>query len=158
MGVYSWVDEKGKRHKKDGHEANAEYVTGQRVIYPAPRFMAPITLDPRNFSWLDVEPGVRIKHLATFTERETRIAIIRLDGPTSYRTSAPEQTTLLFVASGSGTADGQAIEERDGMMLEPGEEGKFSTTKHLELLLLALPKLAQTRAASGVGEPALARR
>ena len=153
MGVYSWVDEKGKVHQQDGHEANAEYASGKKVPYPKPRFMAPITIDPRSFSWLDVEPGVRIKHLATLTERDTRIAIVRLDGPTSYRLTMPEQQSVLFVTEGSGTVGGQAIEQRDGIQLEAGEAGVLSTTTHLELLLLAFPKEAASKTFSGAGAP-----
>lgn len=155
-GFYTWVDEQGKRHNKDGHEANAEYAKGKPVDYPPPRYTTPINMDPESFNWLDVQSGVRFKELARFTERETRVAMIRLDGQASYKISAQDQTTLLFVKAGTGTADGQAIEERDGMMLEPGEEGEISTTDHLEVLLLALPKLAEAKTTGGVGEPALA--
>ncbi len=144
MGFYSWVDEKGKVHKQDGHEANAEYASGKKIAYPKPRFSSPITFDPRSFDWLDVEPGIRIKNLATLTERETRIAMIRLDA-SSYRLSVPEQKSVLFVTEGSGTAGGQAIEERDGVYLDEGEEGLLSTADHLELLLLAFPKQPASR-------------
>ena len=149
-GAYVWVDEKGKVHKQDGHEANAEYASGEKVVYPKPRFTAPMTIDPRNFSWLDVEPGVRIKHLATLTEGETRIAMVRLDGPTSYRLNVPEQQSVLFVTEGSGTAGGQAIEQRDGVFLEAGEDGFFETSTSLELLLLALPKQPATKRPPGL--------
>ena len=151
-GAYVWTDEKGKVHKQDGHEANAEYASGKKVKYPRPRFSAPITLDPRSFDWLEVEPGVRLKNLATLTERETRISMVRLDAA-SYRLSVPEQRSVLFVTEGSGTAGGQAIEPRDGILLEPGEEGLFATTTSLELLLLAFPKQPASRAAVGTREP-----
>jgi hypothetical protein len=155
-GLYTWVDENGQRQSMDGHEANAEFATGKKVEYPAPRFAAPITMDPRNFTWIDIAPGVRWKELACFSERETRIAMLRFDGPTSYTLSSPEQTTLFFVTSGAGAAEGQTLEPRDGLMLAKGEQGAVSTTSHLELFMLALPKVAETASAGTVREAALA--
>jgi hypothetical protein len=156
MGLYSWVDENGKVHKQDGHEANAEYAAGKKVAYPRPRYSAPITFDPRAFEWERVQPGVRVKNLATLTEKDTRLSMIRLDRAT-YRLSVPEQRSVLFVTEGSGTAGGQAIEQRDGIVLEAGEEGVFETTTSLELLLLVFARLparkakAQARETAGVG-------
>lgn len=155
MGFYSWVDETGKVHRQDGHEANAEYASGKKVVYPKPRFTAPITIDPRGFEWLEVEPGVRVKTLATLTERETRISMIRLDAA-SYRLSVPEQRSILFVTEGSGIAGGQAIEQRDGILLEASEEGLFETSTSLELLLLAFPKQPASNPARQGREPARA--
>jgi hypothetical protein len=153
-GAYVWTDEQGKTHKKDGHEANAERATGRPVEYPAPRFPAPVFMDPANFAWLDVADGVRRKELARFTEREIRVAMIELTGTSSYTAAAPEQMTLLFVTAGSGAVDGQPLVERDGIRLDKGERGTLTTTDRLELLLLALPKLPvgapAGHAASGV--------
>ncbi len=155
MGGYSWTDENGKVHRQDGHEANAEYATGKKVKYPKPRFAAPITIDPRGFDWLDVERGVKIKNLATLTERDTRISMIRLD-KSSYRLTVPEQRSLLFVTAGSGTAGGQAIEERDGIQLEADEVGLFETTTSLELLHLIFARQPARKATRETREPARA--
>ncbi len=155
MGIYSWVDENGKVHKQDGHEANAEYASGKKVEYPKPRFSAPITFDPRAFEWTSLGRGVQIKNLATLTERETRIAMIRLN-KASYGLTVPHQRSVLFVTEGSGTAGGQAIEERDGIVLEAGEEGLFETATSLELLHLVFAKLPAGKAAATAPAPARA--
>lgn len=155
-GFYSWVDEQGKTHNLDGHEANQQEASGQPVEYPTPRFTTPINMDPNSFSWLDIAPGVRFKELARFTEGEVRVAILRLDGNTSYRVSSPEQRTLLFVLNGSGTADGQAVEQRDGMMLNKGEDGVLATTGQLEVFMMGLPKIAGVRNTVAAKQPALA--
>jgi hypothetical protein len=140
-GVYTWEDEQGQRHSVDGHQASIEYATGRPEEFPAPRFPASIQMDPDSFSWTELEPGLRFKQLASFTERETRLAVIELSGHVSYRISSAEQTTLLFVTEGEGETAGRQIEKRDGLILYMGEEGIVSTTTSLELLLLALPKL-----------------
>jgi hypothetical protein len=155
-GIYSWTDESGKRQSVDAHQAIIEYLTGEDEKFPAPRFPVSINLDPRNFTWLDVAPGVRTKDLATFTEKETRLAMLRLDGQTSYKVSAPDQRLLLFVTEGNGLAGSQEIGERDGVFLEKGDEGVISTTSTLELFVLGLPKLAEASSSGSTRQAELA--
>jgi hypothetical protein len=138
-GRYWWVDENGTRHSKDGFEAGQEEATGRRPEFPLPRYTTPINIEPENFAWIETEPGVQLKELGRFSERQTRIAMLRLDGSAVYQIPVPEQTTLLFVTSGSGAADGQAVGERDSMLLEPGETGTVSTTSELALFILGFP-------------------
>lgn len=152
-GIYSWLDEKGQRHSVDGHQASIEYATGRPEEFPGPRFSASIQMDPAAFGWSEVQAGVRLKQLASLTERETRVAMLSLCGA-AYRATAEDQVTLLFVTEGSGQADGQRIEKRDGILLDKGDEGVVSTDDRLELLLLALPKLP----AGGEPLPALTAR
>jgi hypothetical protein len=154
-GFYTWVDEQGRRHNQDGHEANAEYASGKPVQYPTPRYSHPINLDPDAFAWSELEPGVTQKHLATFTERDARVWMLRLDGNVAFRVTSPQQTTLLFVKSGAGRANGEPIKERDGMLLEKGEAGVLATAEHLEVLLLGLPKVEEPES-SDAAAPALA--
>lgn len=158
-GAYSWVDENGKRHNMDGHEAAIEFLTGHKVQFPAPRFLSPVEIHPTSFTWIDVAPGVQIKDLGTFTERRTRLAMISLEGSSSFAVSSPEQRTLLFATAGSGAAGGETIEGKDGVMLELGDEAVISTSSHLELLLIGLPTLASvsTSTSASVGEAVFAR-
>ncbi len=72
--------------------------------------------------------------------------------------SAAGQTTLLFVTAGAGTADGQAILERDGIELEAGDQVHLVASAQLEVFLVGLPKLARTPAAVATHDLAAARR
>jgi len=146
-GRYWWVDENGVRHSKDGFEAGQEEATGRKPEFPQPRYTTPINIEPQNFAWIETEPGVQLKELGRFSERQTRIAMLRLEGSTSYRFPAPGQTTLLFVTSGSGSADGQEIGERDSMLLQPGESGTVGTASAIEFFILGFPVLEQPAAA-----------
>jgi len=156
-GFYSWVDEKGETHTIDGHEANQMEASGHPVEYPTPRYTTPVNMDPSSFAWLDVAPGVRFKELARFGEGEVRVSFLRLEGEASYKVTSPEQRTLLFVLSGSGTADGQAIEQRDGMMLDKGDSGVLAANGgHLEVFMMGLPKIAGLQPKPATREAALA--
>jgi hypothetical protein len=137
-GRYWWVDENGERHSKDGFEAGQEEATGRKPELPLPRYTTPINIEPENFAWVDIEPGVQLKELGRFSERQTRLAMLRIDSAT-YRIPAPGQTTMLFVTSGSGAADGQEIGERDSMLLEPDGTGTVSTSSELMLFVLGFP-------------------
>jgi hypothetical protein len=54
----------------------------------------------------------------------------------------------MFVRYGTGTIDGKAISERDGVMLEAGESGSvLKATSTIELFILGMPKLAQAKSA-----------
>jgi hypothetical protein len=144
-GVYSWTDERGQRHNKDAHEAAQEHITGRPVDFPPARFTTQIDIIPDSFTWLELAPGVSFKELGRFGERDTRIAMLKLEGNASYRVTSPEQVALLFVTEGAGEADGTPVEKRDGMMLTKGDQGLISTTGQIEILLLGLPKPAETR-------------
>jgi hypothetical protein len=146
-GFYKWVDEDGQSHARDGHDAGAERAIGRPLEYPAPRYSIPINIEPEHFDWIDEQPGVAVKELGRFSERETRLAMLRL-ASADLRLRADGQTTLLFVTSGTGEVDGQSLEQHDGVMLDPDDEVVLSSTAMLEVLLLALPKLARLSASS----------
>jgi hypothetical protein len=138
-GVYTWLDEQGGKHNMDGHQAAIEWVRGHSEEFPPQRFSDPIEMHPANFNWVDAVPGVQTKQLGVFTEGRTTLSLLKLAGAATY-TLAPEQRTLLFAIEGAGRAGDEAIAERDGVMLEPGESGTLSTSGELELFVLALPK------------------
>jgi hypothetical protein len=155
-GLYTWVDDNGQTQSMDGHEAGLQYASGQKQEYPPARFASPINMDPTSFAWVEVEPGVKVKELGSFTERGTRIAMLAIGDGASYRLTSPEQTTMLFVTSGTGQADGQSVREHDSMMLDQGEGGVFSSQTRLELMLLGLPKLAYLETSNQAARAALA--
>ncbi len=147
-GFYKWVDEDGRAHAKDGHDAGAELAIGRPLEYPPPRYTTPINIEPEHFDWIEQGPGVAVKELGRFSERETRLALVRVEGA-EHRLRGDGQTTLLFVTSGTGAVDGESLEERDGVMLDPGDEVVLSSSATLEVLLLALPRLAPVSAPPG---------
>jgi hypothetical protein len=108
---------------------------------PGPsRFSTAIELNPAAFAWQEIGSGARVKELATFTERRTRLAMLAL-GPDGRHECTATQRTLLFVTAGSGAVDGRPVRERDAVALEVGESIELSTPAAVELLVLGLPLL-----------------
>jgi hypothetical protein len=106
---------------------------------PDPRFTTPIEMHPRSFAWLAIAPGVQLKELGTFTERGVRIAQLAVADGGSHQLTV-DQATLLFVTSGDGRIEGQAIAARDGIRLEAGESAVIDATSRVEILVLGLPR------------------
>jgi hypothetical protein len=50
-GIYTWIDEAGKKHNKDGYEAVWEESRQRELVYPAPRYERPVFMRPENFDW-----------------------------------------------------------------------------------------------------------
>jgi hypothetical protein len=67
-GVCTWIKPDGGKINKDSHLACTEYVTGQKVEFPKPRFDKPIVMRPQGHPWIgDREAdGVEHKRLGTF--------------------------------------------------------------------------------------------
>jgi hypothetical protein len=65
---------------QDSYEAAWEHLTGQRLVYPAPRYREPVLLRSRAFTWLPAPdaPGVAVKPLARFNETGPAIRLVRL--------------------------------------------------------------------------------
>jgi hypothetical protein len=102
-GVYTWLDEAGKRHNQDASEAVWEKITGRKLEYPPGRYADIVAMDPASFKWVDQGGGVTCKWLGAFTERGTRTGFIRLDKGATYQGGKFEAPELLFLISGSVT-------------------------------------------------------
>src|SRR5262249_9720924 len=86
-GVFRRHSGEGRR-SQDGWEAVWEHIQGRRLVYPPARFQEPMLMKPENFVWLDDAraPGIARKPLGSFTERGTRLEMLRL---------APDATVTL---------------------------------------------------------------
>lgn len=103
------------------------------------RFTTPIEMHPRSFSWIEIEPGVELKELATFSERQVRIAMLAVENGATYDLSV-DQPTLLFVTSGTGRIEDRELETRDGVRLDADETVAIGAASRIEILLLGLPR------------------
>ncbi len=110
-GIYQWIDEGGTHHNQDGAEAIYEHVFGHDMVYPPARYDEIILMHPENFAWVPLagQPGVQRRLLGAFTERDVRIAFLRLDAGARLRIGGEPSVELLFLTEGSVTYDGRSF-------------------------------------------------
>lgn len=148
---YSEVD---RIHGKDGFEATWEHHNGRPLVYPLPRFDNPIIVKPQNFGWKpyassSVDEGVFYKNLGTFTERETRVQVLRIDAGKTWRLDAQNSIQLLYVLRGQGSVTTQSekdssetVQVESAIRLKPESEGiLLHATSGMEILHFILPML-----------------
>lgn len=142
---------------RDGYQALWEHVNGRQLIYPEPRYPAPIIIDPRNFAWksmvaltngttsgsLHKETSIWKKHLGTFSERELRVEELWLDSGASLHVGSQDAIHLLVVLDGSGQVGTENLNVESTIRLKPGADAEIlCSSGHLQLLHLIMPLLS----------------
>jgi hypothetical protein len=136
----------GVKRNQDGYEAVWQQVMGKPVAYPAPRFRAPVLMDPEAFAWLEDGPGVARRDLGRLTERGVRIGQRRIRPSGTAEEGGPART-LLYVLSGAGEADGQALRTGSAAEIAPGERVRLTAPAEMILAVLSLPDFSMPPAA-----------
>ncbi|MDF3836710.1 hypothetical protein P3W85_27690 [Cupriavidus basilensis] len=107
-GVFTYVDEQGKRHNQDGSEACFEEATGRKLSFTQPRYDDPILMDPSSYEWIpEATPGVSTKWLGTFTERRMQVGFTRVDADATFPAGEQSSIELLFVCRGTVSLNGR---------------------------------------------------
>jgi hypothetical protein len=144
-GSFSYRDDQGNTHRKDGYEAVWEHVNGRPVDYPKPRFEEPILMHPENFQWVTSEHrGVRLKQVGAFGERGLAVGLIAADPGASCAfgiLAAHNARRLLFVIDGSLEIGNRQYGAQTSISMEPGDhEAVFEAAEKVELFYLDLPR------------------
>jgi hypothetical protein len=135
------------RKNQDGFEAVWEQIMGRKLVYPAPRFDDPVFMTHANFSWRPGKgKGVAEKTLGIFTERETRLQMVKLEPGAEWTNPAEDATTIAFVMGGGGTCAGQAYDTYAAIETVSGEMATVHATTETVLLVMVLPMLRAVRA------------
>jgi hypothetical protein len=143
-GVYTWHDQAGRKHNKDGYEAVWEHVNGRKLEYPPARYDAPVILRPAHFAYLPMAgvEGVATKELGRFNERGLEIKQIRMDAGASYAVDGRSKSYLFFVLSGEGTANGELWGPQTALRVERDEVVTLATREAAEFYAIGLPTFA----------------
>jgi hypothetical protein len=140
-GVFRRNDDAGGRRNADAYQAIWEHVHGRRMVYPKPRYRAPIMLDPENYAWLadDNIPGVSRKPFGTFTERQCGATLIQLARGANYRAAG---RSVYLILSGAGVVGRAPYRQLTALHLDDGEAADIAAHDETELLGFVLPNLA----------------
>lgn len=141
-GIYTWIDDTGQKHNMDGSAACFEEATGQKLTFAAPRYDDVVMMEPAAYAWMPTEtPGVSTKLLGTFTERGTRISMMKLEAGRTWNTGRRSQIEVLFLSTGRFTAQGASYGEKTGVELMPNDAtADITAQQDCTFLVVTLPK------------------
>ncbi|KUZ34875.1 MULTISPECIES: hypothetical protein [Burkholderia cepacia complex] len=141
-GVFTYYDESNKKHNQDGFEACYEQITGNKLVYAPPRYQDLILMNPENYAWVtDSEPGVSVKWLGSFTERNTRIGFVRIEPNAEFSAGMQDATELLYLSKGRVSLNGREFGPESAFEFGANEGPiKILATEPTELLRIVLPK------------------
>ena len=140
-GVYHRSGDDGTPRNEDAGEAVWREVFGD-VVYPQPRYDSIVLIDPSTFAWGkdDSSPGVWRKPLGTFSERDIKIALIRLDAGARLSLGTEPSAEVMFLKHGQVSHDGQGHGPLSAFGTAAADQpGALAATEDAELLYVKLP-------------------
>ena len=140
-GAYTWIDDKGGRHRQDAFEAVWEHMMGRKLEYPVPRYSELVVMNPEGFAWLPDRrvPGVSRKWLGSFTEREIRTGFLRLAVGAAVTIGNDRATEILFITEGEVTHVGEIYGKNTAFCCEPGESISQTAAAGSEIFCIEMP-------------------
>jgi quercetin dioxygenase-like cupin family protein len=116
-GIFRYPDGR----QQDGHEAIAEYIKGEKVVYSPPRYADNVCIRPALFPAFEVQdsPGVRIKHIAYFNEVGPNIKILQFDAGASLPPSTVNSQQIWDVLSGKISYAGESYSRKSFLYSAP---------------------------------------
>jgi hypothetical protein len=148
-GVFRRKTGEGKKNQ-DSYDAIWQKVMGRPLVYPEPRYKAPIVMKPENFAWSAVEdaPGVCRRTLGVFGERGVGVDFYAVTPGTTFDMPRSDARRLIYVGGGMGRVAGDSYSRQTAVRLEPGESVLFEAQDDTELFVITLPMIGEARAAA----------
>ncbi|MFE9926511.1 hypothetical protein ACFYQA_34630 [Streptomyces sp. NPDC005774] len=107
-GLYHYTDANGVPQTVDGSQAIFEHAMGGKLEFATPRYTDVIAMDPEAYDWIQQgDTGVWEKWLGSFTERDLRIGLLRLDPGAVYQAGQFPSIEILFQIKGRVSAGGE---------------------------------------------------
>lgn len=128
---------------KDGYEAAWEYIAKRKLEYPAPRYHTPIVTDPTNFSWKPISSNNRVsrKALGTFSERETKVEMLKVEASGSVKVGGDDAIHILYTVDGSGEVEGEQLLTESTVKLPANVTCEIKSEEGMELLHFIMPMI-----------------
>jgi hypothetical protein len=133
---------------RDSYEAIWEHVFGRPIVYPPQRYDEPILIRTASFAWIreGADGAVSRKLLGSFTERATRLDMLRIGRGGHTALGEPHAMVLAFVVTGHGRGNGDPWYPHSAFRIAAGEILELDGDEPAELFVITLPVI--TSAAS----------
>ena len=155
-GVYFGVKPDGGKKNKDAYEAIWEEHEGRELTFPKPRYRDPVMMIGSNYRFLPDRrrPGVEVKHMGTFNELRTSVAMLRLAPGAVLKGGEQHDTELRYLIEGSTTYGGKSWSEGAYMHIPAGaitqDMGSAEGATFFTITLPMVAELAALRQAATV--------
>ncbi len=130
----------GESETRDSYEAIWEHVFGRPIAYPPQRYDQPILIRTASFAWR-CDGNASRKLFGSFTERGTRLEMLRIEPGERAMLGEVGATTLAFAVSGSGRHNGERWSTHSALRLAPGETVNLEGDEAEELFVITLPTI-----------------
>jgi hypothetical protein len=149
-GVYKGRTPDGRPRNKDSYEAIWEEHEGKELAYPAPRYRDPVFMVGERYRFLPdrKRPGLEVKHLGTFSEFRTGIALKRLRPGASLARARQEDAEIRYLLDGSVRYGGQLWSTGTYFYLPPDADvAAMASDQGATFYAISLPMIAELQAA-----------
>ena len=138
-GVFTWIDEAGKKHNQDSYEAVWEHVHGTSIVYPKPQYLAPVILEPSRFTWRKLSAGVYNKALGTFNGYGLKLSQLHLEAGAQLTLDTSARAQLLFCKIGEGNLEHETYGPWSSAEIAVGESISVVAKSKSEFYVFDLP-------------------
>jgi hypothetical protein len=141
----------GQSESRDSYEAIWEHVFGRPIVYPPQRYDEAILIRTAAFVWVcrGASGKVSRKFLGSFTERGTRLDMLRIEPGGHIALGEPAAMVLAFVVGGSGRGDGAPWSTHSAFRIAAGETLQLEGDALAELFVITLPTVTRDATAPG---------
>lgn len=138
-GIFTWIDEAGKKHNQDSYEAVWEHVHGTSIVYPKPQYLAPVILEPSRFTWRKLSAGVYNKALGTFNGYGLKLSQLQLEAGAQLTLDTSARAQLLFCKIGEGNLEHETYGPWSSAEIAVGESISVVAKSKSEFYVFDLP-------------------
>jgi hypothetical protein len=131
----------------DPYQAVWELTNRRELVFPQPRYEAPVLANAAHSGWMRVGPGVRRKLFGVFTERSASASLLRLEPDAGVELVGRGLWTIL---EGSGSIGAEPVGKFSAVYLDAGERARLSCAAAAEILHFGLPDLSDLPAPAAV--------
>ena len=140
-GVYTVETPQGPRNT-DAYEAVWAHEKGARPAYAEPAYKTPVVMRPVALEWEAADDAraavLSCKRLGVFPHRGLDVTQWRITAGGTLVLEPGPQLRFVFVTSGKGTANGNAVRRWSALRVHPAEEVAVAADETLEMLVIAV--------------------